>query len=486
MIDVDWKQDPVAQAVQGLNHELTNAQVERIQYESFLKAVESGNADSLPQIRDNLMIQSLIEKSAELKAELAQALVTYGKNNPNAKRLQQQVDVLDAELTKQRQSVYTSIRISYQAAKKREAMLDQQLKGATNDVGLTARFLELKKKAQANSDLYNTLYTQVQQANITAASRSSNISVVDRARVLDMPSHPKKMLNLAVGLMAAMFGGLLIAFVKEGLDPTIRSSQEFKHWNGIPAVALMPALVSNGNGKPKSFRDYLGHRKRASLEGHNGLEKFLLDRPLSPEAEAIRNLHASIVLANHGTRRMFLIASAMPGEGKTTLATNLALSLARHSKTCLVDADMRRPSVAKAFGLECQHGLADVLLATVPLADALVTVTNVPNLTVLPATPLSPDVVQLVDTLPKRDMLQELRAQFEYIVIDSSPLVPFADSRSIAPLVDGIILVGRYGVTNRSSVARCVELLSEIHAAPIVQFVMNGVGAESVEYTYNV
>jgi capsular exopolysaccharide synthesis family protein len=306
------------------------------------------------------------------------------------------------------------------------------------------------------------------------------VSIVDRARVLDLPTHPKKSLNLAIGLIAAIFGAGLTAFLKAGLDPSIRTLEDVKMVTGLQNIATLPA--SNGTAlKGRPTPKTLGE---GTLIAPNGLQKYLLESPLSPQAEAIRNLHASITLGQAGSKRVFMVCSAAAAEGKTTLAVNLAISLARHSSTCLVDADLRRPSVAHAFGLSCEHGLGDVLTGSADLANSLVEIPEIPNLTVLPTNQLSTEALQFVDTFPFDELLRDLRAQFKYVVVDTSPLVPFADSRALAPLVDGLVLVGRYGVTNRSAISRCVELLGEIHSAPIVQFVMNGADVQHSEYGY--
>src|SRR5439155_25462817 len=173
---------------------------------------------------------------------------------------------------------------------------------------------------------------RIKEAGITAASKSSNVRVVDHARVLDRPT-PQRQLNLAFGLVLGLLGGVLIAFIREGFDNTIRTAEEVEKWTGLPSLTLVPTRVMLNGGSEK-----------------NGLPVSFFERPFSPEAEAIRSLQASILLSNpDNAPRLLLVASPFPKEGKTTVAINLAVALSQVGATCLVDADLRKPGVAAAL-----------------------------------------------------------------------------------------------------------------------------------------
>jgi capsular exopolysaccharide synthesis family protein len=177
-----------------------------------------------------------------------------------------------------------------------------------------------------------------------------------------------------------------------------------------------------------------------------------------------------------------LIASSLPREGKTTVAVNLAIALSQYGHTCIVDADLRKAGVAKILGISHQHGLADVLQHSCSLDEALVPARDSRNLLLLPGGPAEHVTSELLSRDAMRTVLHTLRAKFEFIVVDSPPVLPYAEARAISPLVDGIIFVGLAGVTKREVMERSLELLEQVHSAPVLEVVLNGVGSDSPDY----
>jgi len=177
-----------------------------------------------------------------------------------------------------------------------------------------------------------------------------------------------------------------------------------------------------------------------------------------------------------------LMASSFPGEGKTTVALNLSYALAKQGRTCLVDADLRKGRLARAFSLNAPQGLSEVLKGTATLDDALLEVPGMSNLSILPAGLLKGNAGSLICSETMQMVVQELRRRFQFVVIDSAPILPFVDGRALSTLVDAVILVGRSGVTTRQAMRRSVELLTEIHGAPILQVVLNAADQSATDY----
>ena len=484
--DIDDNKSTFTEHIGELNQQLTQAQADRIQLEALLKSVKAGNPDVLPEIRNNPVVQQLSTRLAEVRSQLAQAQVVYGVNHPKVKELQSQANELQAQLDGQKAAVLGSIRSSYSAARAREQLMDSQIKDAGNQLSAMARYNALKHEAQANSDLYNSLYAKVKEAGIAAASKSSNLRVVDEARVLDVPTRPARLRNILIGIVAALLGGIGLAFVREQFDSRIFTAEDVRNWIGAPNVAIIPLFFSsngarlpatNGNGQ---FKTTPGNGKLAP-----GVQ-FLLDYPHSPEAEALRSLYTSVMLSRPGNPpQTVLVVSSFPGEGKTTVAVNLAIAMAQHGTTCLVDADLRRGRVAAAFGIPSNPGLTEFLNgATSSTESVLTAVSTVPNLSVIPAHAGDIKAGQLVCSERMQMLINELRERFQYVVIDSAPLLPFADGRALSNLVDGLIFVGRAGMTTRQVVLRSMALLDEVHAAPILEFVLNAANLNSPEYRY--
>lgn len=458
-----------------LNRQLTTAQADRIQLQALLEKVQGKADSSAPQITSDPVLQELTKRLGETRAELAQALAIYGKNNPNAKKLENQVNELEAQVVKQRQAILSGLKTSYAAAQARENLMQSQIKGTTKEMNQLAQYEALKKEADANVALYNSLYGKIKEAGIAAESKSSNIRVIDQARVLTKPTRPNVPLNLALGLFGGMLGGVLLAFVRERVDRNVYTAEDMRKYTGIASVSILPLSA----GQQRGFK-FLRSGERTAAP------TFLLSDPHSPEAEALRGLYTSVRLSRPGRPpQALLIASCFPGEGKTTVAVNLAIALAQHGTTCVVDGDLRRPGVAKAFNLSCEKGLGDVLIGSVPLEQVLMRVETVPNLTLLPSGPIAPaHPGELVSSEAMTELLRTLRQKFEFVLVDSPPILPYADGRVLSPLVDGVILVGRAGFTNREALTRSVELLNEVHSAPVLEVVLNGADFVSPDYHY--
>jgi capsular exopolysaccharide synthesis family protein len=412
--------------------------------------------------------------------------VIYGQNHPNVKKLERQLQELQSQLNRQEKATVEELQTNYAAAKARENLMSNQKRETAKGLSDMAEFISLKKEADVNAELYNNLYSRAKEAAMAAASRSSSIRLIDPARNLDQPTRPKPLLNLAVGLLISMVGGVAIAFVREQLDKnTLRTPQDIKNCLGTGTVSIVPAFAA-ANGHRKKFlagRAPLALLGARAADGHP--QKFIVERPSSPESEALRSLYTSIMLSRpERPFQVLQIASSFPGEGKTTLAVNLAITLAQHGPTCLVDADVRRGRVASVFGLEPQHGLQAVLSGAVRTSDALLQVPDMSNLQVLPSGPSRATLKQNAWIQPLRDLICELRGGFEFVIIDSPPVLTHADARAISTAADGIVFVGRFGATTQQAIVRSMELLSGVHSAPIIEVVLNAAALSPSEYPY--
>lgn len=482
--DIDDNKNTFAEQLTELSRQLTQAQADRIQLQALLENVKAGSPDALPDVRNNPVVQQMSSKLADVKTQLAQDMVIYGANHPTVKKLQSQAVELESQLGAQKIAILSSINTSYAAAHAREQLMSNQIKGTTAQLNEMGRYNALKKEAQASSELYNALYAKVKEAGIAAASQSSNLRIVDHARVLASPTYPNRLLNLAIGIMVGLVGGIAIAFLREHTDSRIFTLEDIKQCIGSSNVAILPMVSDvDDNHRLTAGTDQLmppKTPKKAATE-----PRFFLDEPSSPEAEALRSLCTSMMLSNADRPpQVILVVSSFPGEGKTTVAVNLAMAMARQGTTCVVDADLRRGRVADAFGISGSVGLTDILQGTVPLEHNLINAPDIPQLTVVPSHAGNVNAGQLVCSEAMRNVVKELRQRFQFVIIDTAPLLPFADGQALSTIVDGLVFVGRSGITTRDAVRRSLELLQQVHSAPIVQFVLNGTDVNSSEYQY--
>src|SRR5579872_7010828 len=383
--------NPIATRVSELNQQLTQAMGDRLQFESYMKQINSGNVDSLPQMRDNVLIQGLTSRLVDSRAQLAQALGVYGENNPQVKKLEAESEEINKQLNTERGRIASQIESAYASAQNREQLIRNTLNGMKGDLDRSnadvVQYDALKREADSTANLYTTLSSRTKEMALSGSLSSSNVRVLDEARAPVKPDGPHRFRILGVGAIFGIFGGVVLAFASEQMNDKISSAEDFRRWSGLPTLALVPQIAIPGPKAGLSARKptrMIAAKSMASIRT-NGL-KFLTENPNSPEAEAIRNLETSIRIPSPDCKpvQTILITSALPGEGKTTVATNLAMALSRHGTTCLIDGDFRHPSITSSFGLTLRLGLQDLLTnRAASLEDALKPLAEVPNLTVV-------------------------------------------------------------------------------------------------------
>jgi succinoglycan biosynthesis transport protein ExoP len=487
--------NPVAVRVSELNQQLTQAMGERLQQESYIKQIKLGNVDSLPQMKDNVLIQGLTTRLVDSRAQLAQALGVYGGNNPQVRKLQLQAEELNKQLDAERTRIASQVESAYSSAQNREQLIRNTLRGMKGELDQSnadvVQYDSLKREADANANLYTTLSSRTKELAMSGSLSSSNIRVLDEARAPLRPDGPHRFRILGVGAMFGILGGVILAFATENMNDTISSADDVRRWSGLPALALVPQISVPGQSRHalspgKSARALVA--KSMTAIRANGL-KFLTERPNSPEANAIRNLETAIRIPIPSSGRLVqivLITSALPGEGKTTVATNLALALARHGNTCLVDADFRHPSITPSFGLSQHAGLQDLLaISENSRQEILKPLPDMPNLTVIGVGNRLPDAYETLTSTHMGDLVSELRKKFDYIVLDSPPVIPFSEGRWLSTLSDATIVVARCDTTTRGAISWSLEILEELKA-PVLGVVLNGVDLDAEYYSYGV
>jgi capsular exopolysaccharide synthesis family protein len=353
------------------------------------------------------------------------------------------------------------------------------MKNATLEMNQLAQYVGLKREAKTNADLYNSLYTRVKEAGIAAGAKSSNIRIIDHARLPRTPSRPRPVRNIALALLLGMLGGVLGAFVKASLNTTLDTPEDIKRCAEFSSVSLLPRMqLPTPNGH--RMLDFLQRAQEQPLLPI----RSVFEEPSSAAADAIIDLQTSVMLSNgEQPSQVLLVTSPFPKEGKTTVAVNLAIALARHAATCLVDADMRHPKVHSAFGLPSDPGLGDLLTGSASLNQVLLSCPGVANLHLIPGGRTLENPAALLLSKRMREVVRILRNLNEYLVIDSPPLIPYPDGRIISSLVDGVIIIGRSGSTPRQAVTRSTEILAGLRA-PVLAFVLNAVDPNTRGYCY--
>jgi capsular exopolysaccharide synthesis family protein len=402
--------------------------------------------------------------------------------------LEDQVAEVSLQIDAERNRTIARTRAVYAAAQNRERLMFEQRENLRAEMGRESSqlttFHMLKNEANANAELYNTLQGRLQEAGIYAGLGSSNIRVVDLAPNLRKASGPHRVLLIALGAFGSCLFAVMLSFVRESFRNTVRTPDDVKAWTGLRSLALLPILLEQGTPANKRVVDgFIRNSPQADLsEDHPA--KAAIMRPASAGAEAISDLRTSLLHSKPGRGPgVVLITSAMEGEGKTTVAINFAIALARLGSTCLLEADLRQPVVASAFGITSHGGLTDVLDGSLSLPTALMNVPGFDNLSVLLSGKAAASPADVLASPQMNDVLHSLKQHFNYVVIDSPPVIHSSDSRFLSSLADVVVLVARYGITTRRAMQRCAELLNGVQAT-IAGVVLNGIDLASPDYNY--
>lgn len=489
LVETDDREAPSTQLMSEINRQLSDAQATRIENEAYLQMIGAGQGQFVPSVRDDKVYQDLLLRQGDLRTQLAQTRAVYGDENTNVKKLNDQLNEVWKEIDEEQKRLAHDIQTAYSAAKEREDLLLQSRdKLQAQMVNVNSEMVEyhlLKSQAIANADLYNTLQARLKEAGIYAGLGSNNIRVVDLAENLREATGPHRAALIAIGMIVSALIGVLSCFFKESMNNTVRTPEDVRGWVGLKSLALLPVMNKEEN-KTRLFLRFNGWRPQfhdISPAPANGVPITLM-KPHSAESEAVRDLCAVLLAAkDKNTSNVILISSSMEGEGKTTVAVNFAVALAQIGRTCLVDADLRRPATSGAFDLTSRTGLAEILTAKAPLANVLTPISEIPNLWVLPCGQPVACPADVLASPGMKDATTVLRKQFQFIVIDSPPIIRFSDARHLSRLADEVVLIGRYGITTKRAIQRSAELLQDVQA-PLAGVVLNGIDYSSPDYHY--
>jgi len=485
---LDDKQNITTQRLADINKQLTDAQSERMKKESLFQFAKSGNLDAVPQVQSNATFMDLLRKHADLSSQYTDALSQYGPNFPKVQRLQAQVRDIDDRIEKEKQKIVDVLESDFREAREHETMmtgaLDDQKVAANQMAEKLVEYNILKREAEANKALYEGLMTKLKETAISASLRSSNIRVVDPAMIPSTPSRPAKTRNVALAFLVGLVGGIGLALMREYLDNTVKTPDDIETLARLPSLAVVPQFAgTNGNGKrPGLLQGFSsnGHEKRIELVAQH--------LPKSQMSEAFRALRTSILLsqADHPPQ-VILVTSALPREGKTTAAANLAVTLAQlGDSTVLVDADLRKPGIGRLLNLGTGKyaGLSSYLAGVSTLDLVSIPHPAIPNLAAIPTGPLPPNPADLLSSHKLAEAIAELRTKYKFIVIDSPPIMAATDAVILSVQVDGVLLVVRSGETPKEAFTRTRDLLNSVKCH-ILGVVLNAVDSGAPDYYYS-
>jgi succinoglycan biosynthesis transport protein ExoP len=471
LVGIDQTQSIVLSRLVDISHDVTTAESQRLVAQAKLITLQTAPPDVLATLSADPILLSLKERMTALQAESANLSARYGVKNPRLLEIRSELAEVEQSMKIEQGTVLIRAQEEVNAAKENQAALQRRLDQEKNSAYMgnskAVEYSLARREYEANRALYDGLQQRLQEAGIIAGLHSTNIRRIDPADAPDSPSSPRTSVNLTLGLLSGLGIGLLLSFMVEALDTNIKTIYDIEERLGLPMLGVVPQVDSKLLSPETFVRDATSPVPGA----------------WSRLAEAYRALRTTILLSRAGRPpQVMLISSAMPSEGKTSVATLESIVFAINgARVLLIDSDLRRPSVHLRFRISNKVGLTSVLTGKTPLQDAITSIPGVPSLHILPAGPIAPMPAELLGSLQMQRLVEGLRANYDFILIDTPPVLTVTDAAVLVSISDGVVLVLRYGQASRNVVARASEILLR-SGAHLLGVVLNAVDLQSSDY----
>lgn len=487
VIDPEQKTSMFSAQLLQLNTALTTAEAERVQKEAAYDSIKSGSLESAEASDQGKQLRELAAHLDVANERFATAQAQYGTTHPEYKKTAGQVAEIQRQMDALRQNISQRVDEQYQEAVNREALLkDAVAKSKAEFDRMNARsfqYQSLKQEADTDKTLYEELIKKINESEINASFQGNSIRLADHARPALYPSYPHTGLN---ALIAFMLSGLLAVsgvFLMDALDNTALNSEDLERRLHTTVLGSLPATKFLPGSRP--MQDPL----MKPMGDSNGSGPGVSPKPGDPAnqsiafQDSIRRLRSSILLSGNRTHgiKSLLVTSSMPGEGKSTVAAHLAVAHSQQMlRTLLIEGDMRRPSIT--LGRSKIRGLSNVVNNEVDWRDEIQTSIDFPNLDILATGPASRRAADRVGTV-LRKILDEAEQEYDLVIVDTPPLLGFAEPLQMATLVDGVLILAWAGKTNRNALLSVVTHLKRVHAN-IVGIALNGMRPEMTDHYY--
>jgi succinoglycan biosynthesis transport protein ExoP len=482
----EGKENLAIDKLSRLHDQATRAETDRILKQSLYEEVLAGRADKLPEAFVEARTAELQKRLGDLTVQAAQMDATYGPKNPRVIELKQQIVAIQQQVDESRYRLGDKLKADYERAVRDEASLKAALDRAKAEAAqqnqAAIQYSLIKQDVETAKQLYTDFLQKTNQAKIQEHEQHNNLKMIDPPQVPRSPLGPNRARVILIGFFLSLVAGLGLALLLEYLDNTVKTVEDIARYAQLPALSVIPSLSSRrsrrqlSNGETKFAALALGETARMNTEVIVALDSR------SSSAEAYRALRTAVLLSSVDRPPKFLlVTSGKPGEGKTTTAINTAISLSQLGNSVLIlDCDLRKPSVHKVLGIEQSCGLSTYLSRDAKLIDVMQKV-PIPNLWVMPCGPIPPNPAEMISSFKMKKLLRTLGENFDYIIIDSPPLLKVTDPVILSTMVDGVILVVQSGKSTRDVLRRARQELS-LAGAKIFGVVLNNVDTPQGEY----
>jgi len=441
-------------------HELVQLDKYRIGDQSF---------EALPVIMRNPIIQRLKSHLVSLQGSYSEYSQRYKAEHPKMQQLQAEISSLQDNLTREIGKIVEGVRKEYEIAHSNETKILEELEAlkvrALDAERKNITYSALEDQVISSRKIYEALLERVNEASMSGQIEVTNARILDRAKVPVSPFQPRKGFNLAIGLLVGILGGIGLIFLLENLDDTIKNTADVKSHLRLPLLGAIPIY------------------EQIDSQGFSSLP--VIDKPMGVIAESFRTIRTGIQFSSEEKpSRLLLVTSSMPGEGKTDIASQLALIFAQsEEKVLLIDSDLRKPRLSSLFSeLRGGPGLSEYLQGEAGLEDIFYS-PGIANLTIVPGGHPPKNPAELLNTSRFGELLEHVRSRWQRILLDSPPLVSVTDAAILGRFSDGVIYVVRAGSVSWKKALNGRDHLAAVQA-DILGVILNAVDLNRSEYYY--
>jgi polysaccharide biosynthesis transport protein len=483
--DLDQNIALAREGLRGSSERLEEVRRELLQLTGWRDLAEQGRVEHLDTVGGSDLV---VERLAELEARLQDATLAYRTLSrqytdtfPAVVEKRSELEALREEVAVERSRLVSGIAGRLEARSGEARSLEQAIEQREEQLmTLNERSVQyniLRREYETNRELYDAVLQRMKEIGVAAGVQKSNISVIDDARAPGVAFRPVLTKNLAIASMLGLMIGVGLALLLEFLDSTIRRTEDLERLVDRPVLGLIPLLRQ---------RDQKGGATSGRPE--RALSHYSATHPKSAVSEAFRSLRTSLMFSTpEGMPKVLLFTSAAQGDGKTTTAVNLATVLAQNgASVLLIDADLRRPTVHRDFGIPRSPGLTDAISQVGVGREPqypLIHGTDINGLSLMPAGHATPSPAELLSSSQLAKVLNDCRRIFDHVIVDAPPILGLADAVVASRTVDGVVLVAAAGKTGKENFRISVQRLRQVRA-PLLGVVLNRVDLESPEYSY--
>jgi exopolysaccharide transport family protein len=461
------------QQIAALTEQLANARAEvadkQAHIEQARRVIESnGDIQAIPEFMASGAISQLRQQREELSWRIGILTKNLGEHHSQVIAANTQLDGMNKQISAEANHVLANMQNAYDIAVRRQQSLEASLQKLTAARGNSATYLklqQLRRVADADRKLYENYLSQYNEISQRRTLQDASARIIAPATLPGTPSSPRRTLFYALAGIFGLGGGVVLAFLREYLQSGIKTGSEVEQSFGYPVIGVIPLV----------------QRRKFRGNGHDRLVHSMVDAPLSNFSEAVHAMRIGLALSSpDGAAKVILVTSSLPAEGKSTAAMLLAASSATSGhKTVLLDCDLRQQAVSEAFGKK-QPGLSEVLRGAAELSD-VIDIDPVTNICVIPAGSIVTNPADLLMSRRMHNLIAQLRNQFDYVVIDASPLLPVIDALALATMADKILLIVEWSRTSRTDVSEAFKVLRP-EAARIAGIVLNKVDPKQLSH----